>query len=341
MKKRTPLEPGQQWYAHRALRTARKAAGFKSASAAAESLGFTNAKYRSQEAGRRPISLEDAEQYASAFGLSVETLTQEDLRHRLDRELEKARSKEAAAQDRISSANRATARRLKIARLARGFFSARQAAKVLSLTTPTYLGHEAAKSLLSAAAVRLYAAAFAVNDDWLRNGRLPSGLGQDLDPHLEAIRDPKDVLSLRHLVLPFRPADKSDLAALRAAISAQSVPKWTANAGDVVREISLSDLRKRGLDALHSKPSGFWPLPKGFVRSAFDAALNDLVVVMCDASRERLFVDISRTQIDDQGDFLVIHGNEVMQMDMRVGPQSLPEGAHVVGRIEAKFIVSR
>jgi hypothetical protein len=159
----------------------------------------------------------------------------------------------------------------------------------------------------------------------LRNGRLPSGLGQDLDPHLEGINDPKDVLSLRHLVLPFRPADKSDLAALKAAIGAQSFPKWTANAGDVVREISLSDPRKRGLDALHSKPSGFWPLPKGFVRSAFEAALDDLVVVICNASRERLFVDISRTQIDEQGDFLIIHANEVLQMDMRVGQRSLPE----------------
>jgi transcriptional regulator with XRE-family HTH domain len=75
MKKRTPLEPRQQWYAHRALRAARKAAGFKSASAAAENLGFTNAKYRSQEAGSRPISLEDATQYASAFGITLEALT--------------------------------------------------------------------------------------------------------------------------------------------------------------------------------------------------------------------------------------------------------------------------
>jgi hypothetical protein len=207
------------------------------------------------------------------------------------------------------------------------------------LTIPTYLGHEAAKNSLSAPAIRLYAVAFGINDAWLRQGNMPSGLGSQLDSHLKSIKDPEDVLPFRHLVSPFRPPDKPVLAKLKAALRVQQIPKWAANSGDVLREIDLHDLRKHGLDALHSKPSKFWPLPKGFVRRAFYASLNDVVAVVCDGSTERLFVDIAQTKLDDEGKFLVLRSNEVMQLDMADG-LPLPEGAHVVGRIQARFILS-
>lgn len=298
-------------------------------------MGFTNAKYRSQEAGSRPISLEDAEQYATAFGISLEALTDPDLRD-LDRKLSMVGAIEAEEREAAKNANQAVARRLKTARLARGFDSARQAAKMFSLTIPTYLGHEAAKSSLAAPSARLYAAAFGINDAWLLHGDLPSGLGLKLDVRLESLKHLDDVVHLRHLVSPFRPPAKSRLTTLKASLASHQASKWAANS-DVVREIDPSDLRQLGLDALHIKPNRFWPLPKGFVRSAFNASANDVVVIVWEAPVERLFVDVSRTKLDSYGQFLVLHSNGLLQLDMRSGLSELPEGAIIIGLIQARF----
>ena len=64
------------------------------------------------------------------------------------------------------------------------------------------------------------------------------------------------------------------------------------------------------------RPTAFWPLPKGFVRSAFGAHLEDILVAVPDPkagarhARDRLFVDTRRTSLKEQAEFLVLKGGE-------------------------------
>jgi hypothetical protein len=312
MAKRTPLQPNQQLYASRALRLARKAAGFASASAAAEQLGFTNAKYRAQEAGSRSISLEDAKRYAAAFAVPLRALL-EDQSPSFNQTRTVAQHREAVAKSMAERSKLAASRRLKIARVARGFDSGLQASQAVGVPSPTYLGHEAGKSALATPIVRLYAAFFDISETWLRHGGTPSGLGPELDERLSQIGEPDDVVDFRHLVSAYRPASKSRIAALTAALQASKAPSWTKEAGDILREVKASRLKNFGPDAIFSKPTGFWPLPKGFARSAFGVSVDEIVVVIDDDTRERLFLNTSDTLLGQEGEFLVLHRNQLLE----------------------------
>jgi hypothetical protein len=337
MKKRpsqTDLAPDQQRYAPLALRAVRQAAGFKSASAAAESLGFADAKYRSHEAGSRRISLEDAKRYAAAFGTTVNDLIHPD-RGFLERKLQSVRAGEREAHFQATNATAAASRRLRIARLARGFDSGALAARTFSLPVSTYLGHEGGKkNPFSTQSARLYATAFGVEVAWLVHGQLPTGLGREFDNHLQRIKDAEDVLDLRHLVSPYSPPRKPEMARLKAAVRARKAPRWTARAGDVLPEIELAEVRLHPLQDLRSKPSRYWPLPKGFVLNAFDSSPKEVVVFVREESRDRLFVNVLQTDHRREGEFLVLMGTEIHEVH---GGHTLPVGAAVIGRILAKF----
>ena len=335
-RKRTSLQPHQQWYASRALRQARKAAGFVSASAAAEALGFTNAKYRAQEAGSRPISLEDAKVYAAALSVPLSALLEEKSAF-FNKTRTQAQFVEAVAKRKAQEIKLEVSRRLKVARVTRGFDTGVQAAEAMGIPVPTYLGHEAGKSSLSAATTRLYAAFLAINDNWLQNGTLPSGLGTKLDECLIQIKDAEDAAAYRNLASSYRRPSESRMAALKNVLQAGKVPDWTKKAGDVIREISLSRLQSVELDALYSKSTSFWPLPKGFARAALGVSQEDLVVIVDDDTRDRRFVNISDTKVDESGEFLVLHRGKILEHTPGRTP---PAGAIVFGRIVAKFLFS-
>lgn len=338
LKKRVVLDGLKAKQAASGLRVARKAAGYKSASAAAEACGFTNAKYRSHEAGSRPMTLAEATAYAEAFGVDIEAI--------LDNRSSAASyartewvSKEWANYESEERARRLTGNRLKIARIARGYDSARQASVKLSLTIPTYLGHEAGKNAISPAFARLYAAVFGVRDSWLLTGELPSGLSAEFDAQMYAETfAPENYFAHRHLVSAYLPPLTEEIAKLK---SATRLPEWTSNAGDILREIDFRALRNHRLDALVMNPISFWPLPKGFVRSAFDASVDDILVVTPDRGpghhrpRDRLFVDLRQTSLKASGQFLVLKKGEPCLIEGGDCPAG--EGIVPVGRLVAKF----
>ena len=223
--------------------------------------------------------------------------------------------------------------RLKIARLARGHDSARQAGFRFELTLPTYFGHEAGNSALSPAFARLYAAIFGVRDSWLLNGELPSGLGTELDRELAKDPQCSNAPDLRHLALPHLPPSDAVLAKLKSATKSAELTEWTSNAGDVLKEINFSTFRQHGLDAITMKPNAFWPLPKGFVRSAFDANLEDILVAVSEhkagvhRARDRLFIDIRHTSLKEQAEFFVLKDGEPCLIEggpTRQAPTSYP-----------------
>jgi hypothetical protein len=299
-----------------ALRAVRKLAGFESAGAAAESLRFSNAAYRSHEAGSRAMSEEDVERYAVAFGVPVKTIARPDPR-RIGQALKSLEAKEAENSKRAEEERKAAGTRLKIARLARGWDSGSNASRTFKVATQTYLGHENGTSSFSASAGRLYAALLGVRLPWLMEGRPPSGLGQAFDAQIERGLKPDDVPNYRNLVASSRAAPPSEIATLRAALKDTAIPGWAKSGPDLVREIDAAELREFGFHALRTKR--VWPFPKGFVRTALRASTNALIVVVCDKAigqshrGDRLIVDTSRTRA--QGELLGLRQGSLIRLE--------------------------
>ena len=326
-----------------ALRAARKAAGFKSASEAAAQHGFGHAKFRSQEAGARAVSALDAAQYARAFGIPVEDLLKPNPQI-VRKVLRTADRSERLNREQAKKQKKQTARRLKIARVAAGHETASSAADAFGLILPTYLGHENGKNALSVPIARLYAEMFGVNENWLLTGELPSGLGRLFDARVDLETAPDDYAALRHLVDRRSRPSKTRIESLKTAVRAVRRPAWTENSGDVLRQISLSELREGGIEGLATTMGGYWPLPKGFVRRSFNASVEDMIVAFADESvgsismGERLFIDTSRTDVRQRGEFLLIENGKLLCVDSDCSSNGRPR-ASVIGKIVAKFVM--
>lgn len=78
-------------------------------------------------------------------------------------------------------------RRLTVARLARGFGTARVACARLGLSSTLYAAHEKGERPITRQDVALYAAVLDVNPDWIETGVLPSWLGADFDRDMDRI----------------------------------------------------------------------------------------------------------------------------------------------------------
>jgi hypothetical protein len=346
MVKRTTSSQADPETKARALRAARKGAGYKSASEAAAKLGFQDAKFRSQEAGSRRISDEDAAQYAAAFGVRVDDLLYPRSGD-VQMVLERLHDTDRQARDQAVAVKRQIARRLKIGRIAAGFDSASAAVEEFGLTGPTYLGHENGKNALALPVARLYAALFGIREAWLLTGEPPSGLGRRFDARLDDKRDAEDYAGFRELVDPRPKLTAAKIKSLKSAVRANELPAWTENAGDIVREIRFADLRERGVAALSQGFAGYWPLPKGFARHSLNAAAEDLIVVVADeeiaqlAAGDRIFIDTSLADLREPGDFLALDGKSIVYLDTRRGRRSVSAGATVLGKVLAKFSLLR
>lgn len=326
------------------LRAARKRAGFASAAAAAAKLGVGNAKFRAQEAGYRGISPEDAAKYGVALGIKAGDLLDPDP-STVDRMLRESRRLEDGADEQTANARWQVARRLKLARAARGYATAADACRKFKLTVQTYLGHEAGKRALSPAVARFYAAAFSIREEWLSQGHLPSGLGKRLDVRLASNPQIDNPARFQGLADPQASVDPTRLDELRAAaVERQSVP--LPGGGEVLRGIRFSDLRRKGILALSSAPAQLWTMPPGYVRHSLRSAKDHVVVMEADiaASRmapgDRLFVDVSQTDLGQGGTFLVICGKDIRVFDTRYRRRSANSGnLVVVGRIRARLSI--
>jgi hypothetical protein len=191
----------------RALQALRIFAGFESAAAAAAKYNWPASRYASHESGARPIREDDAKRYASAYGVSERQLLApsadwlQELREKAEHDLWK-RKREPAG-------------RLACARVLAGYSSYAKVARAWGLKASTYLKHEQGENALAAHFIELYAEIFGVRAEWLRSGKLPSGLGDEIDRDIaEVLRRPAAFVGLRTTVPP---PDKDRVETLKKA----------------------------------------------------------------------------------------------------------------------------
>lgn len=263
----------------RALETLRRAAGFRTATQAADEFGWPAATYRGHESGVREIPPGDAARYAEKFGVDARMILaprRQDFRIHADRI------------SRLEDERRAgPAFRLSVLRQLGGFESASGFARQWGLPRSSYVRHETGRVVAGAPAVRLYAAIHGVRLAWILGGTLPSGLGTDLDDRIaEVIRRPSEFVGLRRPI--FFP-DHEEIDRLRALVAVDG-----PSSGFQVREYDLDALELAGGDPSMIAASGVWTMPRAFSGTGLKS--GDVIVVAVKTARpgmtagERLFV---------------------------------------------------
>lgn len=333
-----------------ALRAARKTAGFRSAASAALHFGFSESTYRAQESGRRRIQPEDAAKYAAAFDIKSDELLAPHWSS-YQRYQEKIRQIDYLKSKTSTAARRQTASRLRFARIARGFDSAKEACKTFSFGTSTYLSHEGGVNRLSDQVADLYCVAFEIRKEWLLNGTLPSGLGERIDARLETTpADRESGLSLRQLANPTPSIDMDLIDALKENLATSRSSGPTSDLkSDVIGEIPFADLRQAEGDVTVLSYRRSWALPLGFVSEVLHASKTDVIIAVADFGRtfgpgDRIFVDTSKTDLRQSGVYLVIHEGQVHQLESRKSARAgyhLPADVKAIGKIVGKLSLIR
>jgi hypothetical protein len=164
---------------------------------AAAHFGWPVSLYRAHESGTRNILKEDLAKYAK--GLRVPTT------QLMDPDPERIEKQLRAARQAIEGRKREVALRLKATRILRGYTSAGQASVAIGVKTATFLKHENASNGLQDDTAEFYASMLGISPEWLRTGRLPSGLGHDVDARIRSVLShPENHTSLveKRLVTP-------------------------------------------------------------------------------------------------------------------------------------------
>lgn len=181
------------------LHAARRAAGFKSARAAALAHGWAEATYRAHETATGYIGKDMLRAYATAFmvdpawlerdsgeGPPVDPVRQARFRARIDNE-----------GDTAEQAAKKAGRRLRLARRMAGYGSVAEAAAALELNRSTLSAHEVGQNQIAPDVARLYAAGFACSADWLLTGQRPSGLPPAAEADLDGLLSLHDLREAR------------------------------------------------------------------------------------------------------------------------------------------------
>lgn len=232
-----------------ALQALRLKAGFGSSAAAAQHFGWSPSSYKSHESGVRAISDEQAQDYASAYGVKARDILDPNpdeiakWRNRAEGELETLRSR--------------VAERLVCARILAGYPTPSAAARSAKIPVSTYQKHENGTSGLAPAALALYSELYGVRVDWLASGELPSGLGTGIDRRLsEVLKNPIAFIAQR----ADRPISdherievlKDSLGPGRPGVSAQSIFEYDWEGAEKAR------------GRLEKLPRRAWTLPASF-----------------------------------------------------------------------------
>ena len=167
------------------LMDARRAAGFKSARAAAAAYGWSIHTYQAHESAARDLKPPDIERYASALGVSSVWISEgvgaAPRSPALVSAANRSPFKELDDPERMALAAALTemqfsAGRLAVARMLAGFKSASAACRYYGWTRSTYGGHEGGRLPIPASWCDVYGAAYGVLPGWIRNGTDPAGL---------------------------------------------------------------------------------------------------------------------------------------------------------------------
>ena len=330
----------------RLLKTARIAAGFKSANAAALAHGWSESTYRAQESGDRRIQAGDAQRYSSAFGIEPNgLLDREQARFQFERLT--ASGNKFLSSD-VGERNQDVGRRLRTARIARGYSQLSSACARFGFARATAAAHEDGENAVSDRMAEAYAAAYGISSSWLLHGLLPSGMGRRADALLanSSPGTPPDPHQLEILVDPAPTPDFNLIEQLRSAATAKPAPSKAD--GDYVSEAMPKEFSASGsLSSDRAEQSRYWRLPKGLLSQLFGAAPDDVAVLTVDYPHDglnlgdRVFVDRSRRDLSHGGEFAF--SNPSGQLHVRsVGPGSraehyLDRDGILLGRVIAKF----
>ncbi|GJD76632.1 hypothetical protein CFIICLFH_4890 [Methylobacterium goesingense] len=167
------------------LRKARRAMGFSSGKAAAETHGWPVGTYTGDEGGRRPVPPERADRYGMAFSVPGKWILDEPIENEDSKAVLRAKRLDELSEADVpcefvsptveAIARRGAGTRLSIARVAAGFRSVRVAASHLGLSASTCHAHENGRHNLVERAARLYGAAYVADLAWLMTGDFPQG----------------------------------------------------------------------------------------------------------------------------------------------------------------------
>ena len=303
-----------------ALQAARKSAGFETAAAAAAHFGWSVGRYRSHESGARKIPEDDFHVYAKAYKVSASQLRNPDPEV-VERQLERALKATEVPKLEI-------ARRLRCARILRGLPSAAAASHELGVGTPAYLKHENGDNGIQREILEYYAHELGVSPDWLLTGKLPSGLGELVDPRIRSIlRDPIKFAGLAKAAL------KSSSAGEPPAVLKTGRPARTAG----VPEYLWSDLEQGAGDVARIKRHGIVQFPnfpgsdlsnEGFFSVFVDMAHRQI------GQYSRLFVTRSLYAFD-RAEYLIFEGSGLAVAELDHG--HLKNVRWVVGRVIGKL----
>lgn len=309
----------------KALKAARQGAGFSTAAAAAVHFGWSVSRYRSHEGGTRRFSHEDVRVYADAFGVRQKQLLEPNPRI-IESQLASARKKTKAQREQV-------ARRLRAARILRGYQTGVDAARDLDLAVPTYLKHEAGDNGLGTELLDFYSTAFVVSRVWLEAGHPPSGLGNVVDDRLEEV-----------LCAPEKYV--SDAPRRRVAAAHDNLP-IALRSGRPRRAVRIpeylwSELERQDADRKGLRPSGVVQLPG--VHQSETVGRGDIFSVLADdlgqplRRNSRIFVDGSPEYWP--GEEYLLKAASGLRVD-RLGREQLERLARdrlvgrVIGRLEA------
>lgn len=234
------MKTASDWHkASTALRAARTAAGFHTASSAAAHFNWPEASYRAHESGTRIPSEETLGKYAQAFHIGKAQLLNPDW-SRVDRQFKDAKKPLLRARTEL-------ARRLRAARVLSGLSTAVGAAKHLGVVKQTYSKHEAGENGIKPATLAFYAQSFGIAVDWLRTGVPPSGLGHRLDENMAAVlKHPESFIRVRR-TKPINTLNDQDVI---------SLPPGRPLTRVKIPEYNWSDLQNNFGDIKAMKPIG-------------------------------------------------------------------------------------
>jgi hypothetical protein len=302
------------------LQAARKAAGFETATAAAAHFGWPVSLYRAHESGTRNILKEDLAKYAKGLRVPTTQLMDPDP-DRIEKQLR-------AARQAIEGRKREVARRLKAARILRGYTSAGQASVAIGVKTATFLKHENASNGLQDGTAEFYASMLGISPEWLRTGRLPSGLGPEVDARIRSV--------LSH------PENHTSLAEKRAPSGDGSVISLRPGRPPLrtvkISEYRWSDLEENCADVKKTIPCGLVTMPGPESTDPGDAFLISVIGDQVDGQLQRysrIFV-LAYDRTASEAEYLIFDGRQLGVFPLKRG-QAWEIKDTVVGRIIGKL----
>ena len=337
------------------LKSARIAAGYRSAASAALAHGWSENTLRGHESGTRSIHNDDAKKYAAAFKTDVKLFISPDAESRSnhDRRLADLESVKEVAASKETDKKLAVANRLRFARILRGFDTLSAACKYHGLSRPTAGAHENGFNSLSERMAEAYSVAYGVNIGWLLNGKLPSGMGNNIDKRIGGLRWLKKYGDLayecRSLVSTSISVDQEHVRIQFE--KALTKPRASDSSGDRMFEFESDNHRGYGpLEDLPASEARGWTLPPGLMSKLIGSQPSEVVIVPIDRPQQgwrlgdRLFVDRAKRDVSTGGSFLFYDSDRGIRIEIyRPGQPwaGRPALQDLVGKIVATFTAQR